>query len=68
MEQITESSKAVAEGVLTSKAAHALAEKLGIDCPIIRQIYLIVHGAAGIGSRGWGDGLRVEYQYAQRSG
>jgi len=35
---------AVAEGILTSKSANALAEKIGIDCPIINGIYRVIHG------------------------
>jgi len=33
----------VVEGVATSESAHMLAQKLGIDCPIIGGIYSIVH-------------------------
>lgn len=45
MEQINASMIAVAEGVLTSRAAHDLATKLGIECPIISQMFSIIHGA-----------------------
>jgi glycerol-3-phosphate dehydrogenase (NAD(P)+) len=43
LEDITKSMKAVAEGVLTSRSAHLLAEKLGIVCPVIFGIYKVVH-------------------------
>jgi glycerol-3-phosphate dehydrogenase (NAD(P)+) len=35
---------AVAEGVLTSRAAHDLAKKLGVEAPIIDGIYKVIHG------------------------
>lgn len=38
---------AVAEGVLTSRAAHDLAKKLGVEVPIIDGIHSIIHGEAG---------------------
>ena len=34
---------AVAEGVLTSKAAYELSKKLNIECPIIEGIYKVIH-------------------------
>lgn len=34
---------AVAEGVLTSRAAHDLAKKLGVEAPIIEGIYKVIH-------------------------
>jgi glycerol-3-phosphate dehydrogenase (NAD(P)+) len=34
---------AVAEGVLTSRSAHRLAEKLGVDTPIISNTYKALH-------------------------
>jgi len=34
---------AVAEGVHTAKAAHALAEAAGVDAPIIREIHAVLH-------------------------
>ncbi len=37
---------AVAEGVLTSRSAHNLALKLGVECPIMNGIYRTLHGAA----------------------
>jgi glycerol-3-phosphate dehydrogenase len=37
---------AVAEGVLTSRAAHDLAKKLGVDAPIIDGIHKVIHGAS----------------------
>lgn len=38
---ITKSMKAVAEGVLTSKAAHELACRTGIECPTIEGTYRV---------------------------
>lgn len=37
------SMNAVAEGVLTSRSAHRLAELLGVDTPIISHTYRVVH-------------------------
>ncbi|KAK9846407.1 hypothetical protein WJX81_003265 [Elliptochloris bilobata] len=34
---------AVAEGVLTSRSAHALAQRLGVEAPIIEGIYRVIH-------------------------
>jgi glycerol-3-phosphate dehydrogenase (NAD(P)+) len=36
------SMNAVAEGILTSKSAYLLAQKKGIDCPIIAGIYRVM--------------------------
>jgi glycerol-3-phosphate dehydrogenase (NAD(P)+) len=33
----------VAEGVNTAKSAHGLARKLGVDMPITREVYLVLH-------------------------
>jgi glycerol-3-phosphate dehydrogenase (NAD(P)+) len=33
----------VAEGVNTAKSAHGLAQKLGVDMPITREVYLVLH-------------------------
>jgi len=46
LQQITTSMSAVAEGVLTSRSAHNLAAKLGVDCPIISGIYKVIHEGA----------------------
>ena len=35
---------AVAEGVPTAKAVHALMLKMGVDCPIMEGIYRVIHG------------------------
>jgi glycerol-3-phosphate dehydrogenase (NAD(P)+) len=43
IEQILGSMHAVAEGVLTSRSAHRLAEKLGVDTPIISNTYKALH-------------------------
>ena len=43
MEDIKNSMVAVAEGVLTSKAAFDLSKKLNIECPIIEGIYKVIH-------------------------
>eukprot|EP00891_Asterochloris_glomerata_P006959 jgi/Astpho2/6959/e_gw1.00107.109.1_t len=40
---IVDSMHAVAEGVLTSKAAFNLAKKLGVDAPIMEGIYRVLH-------------------------
>lgn len=42
---------AVAEGVLTSRAAHMLATQLHLDCPIIEGIFKVVHGERLTGLR-----------------
>lgn len=41
--QITASSHMVAEGIPTAKSAYECARKLGIETPIIDQIYSVVH-------------------------
>mmetsp|Transcript_18320 Transcript_18320/g.51324 ORF Transcript_18320/g.51324 Transcript_18320/m.51324 type:complete len:495 (-) Transcript_18320:65-1549(-) len=43
---IIASMTAVAEGVLTSRSADALASKMGVDCPIINGIFRVIHGGA----------------------
>lgn len=43
LQQIMEGMTAVAEGVLTSRSAHSLAKKLGVDAPIIEGIYRVIH-------------------------
>ena len=43
---ILESMTAVAEGVLTSKAAAALASKEGVEAPIVHGIYSVIHEGA----------------------
>lgn len=51
---------AVAEGVLTSRAAHDLAKKLGVEVPIIDGIHKVIHGeqadVGGGGQAGWRRG------------
>ena len=37
------SKRTVAEGYFTARAAHELAEKLGIDAPIVEQVYFVLH-------------------------
>ena len=44
--EITKSMQAVAEGVLTSRSAYHLAQKLGVDCPVLEGIYKV--GSANI--------------------
>lgn len=44
--EINKSMTAVAEGVLTSRAAHHLAQKEGIECPVISGIYKVIHEGA----------------------
>lgn len=41
----------MAEGVLTSRAAHDLAKKLGVEVPIIDGIHKVIHGE--VGQQGW---------------
>lgn len=41
LEDIQNSMSAVAEGILTSKSAHHLAEKFGVECHIIEGIYKV---------------------------
>jgi len=41
LEEVMKSMSAVAEGVLTSKSAHDLAKKMGVDCPVIEGIYKV---------------------------
>jgi len=44
LKEVMASMKAVAEGVLTSRSANELAEKMGVDCPIINGIFRVIHG------------------------
>lgn len=44
IQDILSSTNTVAEGVLTSRSAHNLANKLGVECPIISGIYEVIHG------------------------
>ncbi|PSC69774.1 glycerol-3-phosphate dehydrogenase [Micractinium conductrix] len=37
---------AVAEGVLTSRSTHHLAQKKGIECPVLEGIYRVIHEGA----------------------
>lgn len=46
LQDIMNSMTAVAEGVLTSRSAHNLAKKLGVDAPIIEGIYRVIHEGA----------------------
>lgn len=41
MADIMQTMTAVAEGVLTSKSAHDLARKKGIECPVIEGAYRV---------------------------
>lgn len=43
LKDIIESLGAVAEGVKTSKSAHELAAKLGVETPVITGIYQVIH-------------------------
>jgi glycerol-3-phosphate dehydrogenase (NAD(P)+) len=47
---VTAGMTAVAEGVLTSKAAAALAAKLGVDAPIVDGFYRVLHEGADPGA------------------
>lgn len=44
LSDIMKSTKAVAEGVLTSRSAHNLADRMGVECPIITGIFKVIHG------------------------
>ncbi len=46
LEHIIGSLGAVAEGVKTSKSAHELAAKLGVETPVITGIYQVIHEGA----------------------
>jgi len=46
LQDITASMSAVAEGVPTARAAHALAQKLGVECPVLEGIYRVIHEGA----------------------
>ncbi len=52
---ILDSMTAVAEGVLTAKSAHRLAEQLGVDAPIIEHTYRVIH--EGLAPRAALEGL-----------
>ena len=43
LEEILASVHTVAEGVATARSAHALAQKLGVDCAIMEGIYKVLH-------------------------
>ena len=43
LDHIIESVGSVAEGVTTAKAANTLADKLGVDAPIIREVYAVLY-------------------------
>ena len=47
---ILQQSRMVAEGVLTSKSAYELSKKLGVDTPIIEQVYQVLHEGKDAGS------------------
>ncbi|MEJ2202505.1 MAG: NAD(P)-dependent glycerol-3-phosphate dehydrogenase [Gemmatimonadota bacterium] len=44
LEEILSDMKAIAEGVKTAEAVHALASRHGVEMPIAGQVYAIVHG------------------------
>ncbi len=44
LEEILADMKAVAEGVKTAEAVHALAQRHGVEMPIAEQVHAIVHG------------------------
>jgi glycerol-3-phosphate dehydrogenase len=52
LEEILKSMSAVAEGVLTSRSAYHLAQKVGVDCPVITGIYKVI-ATKGYCIRGW---------------
>lgn len=44
IEEALASLPGVAEGYLTAKSAHALAERLGVELPITEAVYAVLHG------------------------
>jgi glycerol-3-phosphate dehydrogenase len=46
LSEIVGNMTAVAEGVLTSRSAHALAQRLGVEAPIIEGIFRVIHEGA----------------------
>ena len=49
MEQAMKEVKMVVEGVYSAKAAMALAEKYGVDLPIIEQVNMVLFGGKAPG-------------------
>lgn len=45
IKQITSSMQTVAEGIPTAKSAYECARKLGVDAPIIEQVYALIYEA-----------------------
>ena len=43
LKEILADMRMVAEGVLTSKSAYLLSQKLGVEVPIMEQVYRILH-------------------------
>jgi glycerol-3-phosphate dehydrogenase (NAD(P)+) len=43
LDDILKSTKTVAEGVKTAKAARALANKFGVDMPVVEEVYLLLY-------------------------
>jgi glycerol-3-phosphate dehydrogenase (NAD(P)+) len=75
LDAILGSMTAVAEGVLTSKAAAQLAEREGVDAPIMRGCYRVIHEGADpvavideIMSRALGDEVCASVRAAAKKG
>lgn len=73
LEDITRSMTAVAEGILTSRAAHDLAARLGVESPIIDGIFRVIHQGADpvavvteVMSRRWGPPWPHPCMFEQR--
>jgi glycerol-3-phosphate dehydrogenase (NAD(P)+) len=43
LEEITESTRSVAEGVLNTRSLFSLAQKLGVEMPIVEQMYAVLY-------------------------
>ncbi len=44
LQEITASTRAVAEGVRNTRALHALAQRLAVEMPIVEQMYQVLYG------------------------
>jgi glycerol-3-phosphate dehydrogenase (NAD(P)+) len=43
LEEITRSTRTVAEGVRNTRSLHALAQRLEVDMPIVEQMYQVLY-------------------------
>jgi glycerol-3-phosphate dehydrogenase (NAD(P)+) len=44
LQEITDATRAVAEGVRNTRALHALAQRLGVEMPIVEQMHAVLYG------------------------